>query len=181
MPKPGLPVSDTYFDNHRLSSLCDQNCQWWDSWETSRGLAILTFLPIQHCRESHFCHLYCTHTHHCVGRQQIKHVRRAMCHQEWVLQTYWGTGSLEECFVLTNVSCRNLSVNVFLNCTLCDCFCLSRVFCSFLFLKMCRAIRWGHFLTFCPSKNCRISAAQTVECGTSNSKVICLISWKYIN
>lgn len=62
MPKPGLPVSDTYFDNHRLSSLCDQNCQWWDSWETSRGLAILTFLPIQHCWESHFCYLY-THTH----------------------------------------------------------------------------------------------------------------------
>lgn len=122
MPKLGLPVSDTYFDNHRLSSLCDQNCQWWDSWETSRGLAILTFLPIQHCRESHFCYLY---THCCVGRQQIKHVRRAMCHPEWVLQIHWGAGSLEECFVLTDVSCRNLSVNVFLICII-MCYCLSK-------------------------------------------------------
>lgn len=70
-----------------------------------------------------------THTRQQVGRQQIKHVRRAMCHPEWVLQTYWGAGSLEECFVLTNVSCRNLSVNVFLNCMLCVWFCLSSFVC----------------------------------------------------
>ncbi len=185
MPKSGLPVSDTYFDNHRLSSLCDQNCQWWDSWETSRGLAILTFLPIQHCRESHFCYLY-THTHTHTHTPLCWKAANQTCQKSHVPPRVSVTDILrhrEFRKVLCPYKClMDKSVHQCISELYAMCLPLSeQIFFIIIIFYVFRVIWWGHCPKCCPSKNCRISVAQTVECGTSNPKGIHLISRKYIN